>query len=208
MNLLRPLLSWSLRRGLRQRFSWQEQQQIIPEIWRIDDELAQNLPDETALGARLMVRTAALTASVYRALCNVGMEEDKARELTARITWSIYDKLAMLSWRLTRLFTRHPLKRVKRVMDWFMRFPYTPPGYDMRYVDAGENIVAIDVHRCPAADYFGALELSELCVSSWCNLDYPLAERWGVVLVRSQTLAAGAPYCNFRFRRNDENKAV
>ncbi|NOZ50450.1 MAG: hypothetical protein GXP37_10445, partial [Chloroflexi bacterium] len=92
MNLLRPLLSWSLRRGLKQRFSWQEQQQIMQEVWRIDNELAQNLPDEPNLGARLMVRTAALTVSVYRALCNVGMEEDKAREMTARITWSIYDK--------------------------------------------------------------------------------------------------------------------
>ncbi|NOZ72936.1 MAG: L-2-amino-thiazoline-4-carboxylic acid hydrolase, partial [Chloroflexi bacterium] len=146
--------------------------------------------------------------AVYRALRDVGLQEEDARALTAQITWSIYEKLSMPSWRLTRLFAKQPLKRVKLVMDWLMRFPYAPPGYDMRYVATDENVVAIDVYRCPAAEYFGALELSELCVSSWCNLDYPLAEKWGVILERSQTLATGAPYCDFRFRRNDEKKAI
>ncbi len=82
---------------------------------------------------------------------------------------------------------------------WSMRFPYNAPGYDMRYVDADGGGVAFDVHRCPSADYFRAQGLGNLCRVSWCNLDYPLADRWDVTLARSQTLAGGAAYCDFRF---------
>ncbi|MFQ5596376.1 MAG: L-2-amino-thiazoline-4-carboxylic acid hydrolase [Anaerolineae bacterium] len=98
-------------------------------------------------------------------------------------------------------------------MDWFVRFPYTAPGYQMQYVEAEKNTVAFDVgwcptYRCPAADYFARQGLSELCVSAFCDLDPPLADQWGVTLERSQTLAGGATHCNFRFRPRQEKNGV
>ncbi len=204
---LRSILSRSMRKTLRERLTAEELEQVIQQTWRIDDELAQNLPQEPNLGARLVVRAAALTASVYRALLTAGLEAEEARELTSQVTWPIYEKIGKPRWKLSRLFAKHPLKRVKLTMGWSMRFPYSAPGYDMRFVEAGEDVIAFDVHRCPAASYFAAQGLSELCVSSWCNLDYPLAEQWGVVLDRSQTLAGGASYCNFRFRPHESQSA-
>jgi len=41
-----------------------------------------------------------------------------------------------------------------------------------------------------------------LCVDAWCNLDVPLAEKWGSRLERSTTLAEGAERCDFRWRLN------
>ncbi|NOX61634.1 MAG: L-2-amino-thiazoline-4-carboxylic acid hydrolase [Chloroflexi bacterium] len=200
MKWLRPMLARVLRKRLRHRFSAEELEQIIQNTWRIDEALAQDLPEEPNLGARLVVRAAASTVALYRALRDAGLEPDEARDLTSRVTWSIYEKLALPRWGLSRLFAKRPLDRVRLTMTWSMRFPYSPPRYDMRFVNVEEHVVAIDVHRCPAAEYFAGQGLSELCVSSWCNLDYALAEKWGVVLDRSQTLADGAPYCDFRFR--------
>jgi hypothetical protein len=41
---------------------------------------------------------------------------------------------------------------------------------------------------------------SDLCIETWCNLDFPLAEMWGGRLERTQTLAAGCEHCDFRFK--------
>ena len=92
------------------------------------------------------------------------------------------------------------LGRVKRALDLFMVFPYAAPGYDMAYVDEGPGVVGFDVWRCPAAELFEAHGLSALCKEAFCDLDYPLADMWGVELERTHTLSTGGPCCNFRFR--------
>lgn len=53
--------------------------------------------------------------------------------------------------------------------------------------------------RCPIADYMAAHGLADLCVGTWCNADFALAEVWGARLDRKGTLAGGASYCDFRF---------
>lgn len=153
-----------------------------------------------------MVRLAAMTIGLHNSLRQAGLTEEEARERTSQVTWLMYEKLTGLPWKLTALLAKSRIARVHRVMDWSMRFPYGPPGYQMQYVQAAENTVAFDVHRCPTADYFARQGLSELCVSAFCNLDYPLADRWGVTLERSQTLAGGATHCDFRFRPRREQR--
>ena len=54
--------------------------------------------------------------------------------------------------------------------------------------------------RCPVADYLTSNGAGDLCVGTWCNLDYPLARMWGGELERHGTLAGGAKRCDFRFR--------
>jgi hypothetical protein len=53
--------------------------------------------------------------------------------------------------------------------------------------------------RCPVAEYFHARGDSDLAVSTWCMLDYSLAEMIGMKLVRSQMLAASDQPCGFRW---------
>lgn len=201
IKLLRPLLASAMRRALQVRFSHQKLKQVIQSAWRNYDHLAQNLPTEPTRGARFMVQLAALTAALYKSLRESGLTGEEARELTSQVTWLVYAKTAMLPWKLTRVLAKDRLARVKMAMDWFMRFLYAAPGYDMRYVDLDEEVVAFDVYRCPAADYFISQGLSELCVSAFCNLDYPLADQWGVTLERPLTLAGGATRCDFCFKR-------
>ena len=206
IKLLRPMLAPAMRRVLQDRFSLGELEQVIQGMWRNYDDLAQDLPAEPTLGARIMVRLAAMTVGLHESLREAGLTEEEAGERTSQVTWLVYEKLTGPPWKLTALLAKRRIARVRRVMDWSMRFPYGPPGYQMQYVQAEENTVAFDVHRCPAADYFARQGLSELCVSAFCNLDYPLADKWGVTLERSQTLAGGATHCDFRFRPRCEQK--
>ncbi|MFQ5420887.1 MAG: L-2-amino-thiazoline-4-carboxylic acid hydrolase [Anaerolineae bacterium] len=198
---LRPFLTKAMRTTLRDTLPADQLTPPIRAAWQHYDALARELPAEPTLGASIMTRLAAMTTAVYQSLRQAGLPEAAAREKTAQVTWAVYQKVAMPPWWLTRLLARDRLARVRRAMGWFMRFPYAAPGYQMQFVPAGKDTVAFDVHRCPAADYFKKQGLPELCVSAFCNLDYPLADKWGVTLERPQTLAGGAAFCDFRFRQ-------
>ena len=56
------------------------------------------------------------------------------------------------------------------------------------------------MRRCPVANYLGSRGAADRCAGSWCNLDYTLAEMWGLTLERTGTLVAGASCCDFRVR--------
>ena len=174
---------------------------LLRRVVRHYDALVDGLAREPTLGARIMARLSAVTVAMYRSLRDQGMGHEESRDCTSRINWRVYDKLTLIPWSLTRLLAKDRLRRVRKAMDIFMRFPYAPPGYDMSYVDAGDECVGFDVRRCPAAELFERAGLSDLCKSAFCDLDYPLAQNWGVALERSQTLSTGATYCDFRFRR-------
>ena len=60
--------------------------------------------------------------------------------------------------------------------------------------------MAFDVTFCPIADYFKSQGVPELTEPAGGNLDYVMAREWGIELVRTQTLAEGAAYCDFRWK--------
>ena len=60
--------------------------------------------------------------------------------------------------------------------------------------------MAWDVTACPYFNYFNDQGVPELAEAAACNLDYCMAHEWGVELVRTQTIADGAAYCDFRWK--------
>lgn len=157
-------------------------------------------PQQRGLGGRLMVYCAALTAALYRVLLDHGLSEPEARAEAARVTGSIYTKMAAIPWLVARMSTRSPIGRLRKATDAFRHFPFGKPAYMMKDIDSDQATVAFDVKRCPVAEYFRAEGLPELCVETFCNLDFPLAETWGARLERKTTLAGGADHCDFRWR--------
>lgn len=141
-----------------------------------------------------------MDAGFYRTLLAQGVTDDDARRLTAGVTWLVYEKMAAVPWALARLTEKTPYDRLRRATQWFRRFPFRAPSYDMVDVPADADVVAFDVRRCPVAEYFQAQGLSHVCVDAWCNLDVPLAKKWGARLERTGTLAQGAERCDFRWR--------
>lgn len=146
-----------------------------------------------------MVHLAALTAGFYRALVARGVLEGEARRLTAGVTWLVYEKLAAVPWTLSVIAAQSQAARLERTMRLVRGFPFQAPSYQRVDLTAGSDVVAFDVLRCPVADYLRAQGLSQLCVDAWCNLDGPLASKWGARLERTGTLAQGAPRCDFRW---------
>jgi hypothetical protein len=199
IRLLRPLLAPAVRRALRGRFSSPDIHGVLDDAFNDYQRKRPRLAKEKAFGARLMVHLAALTAGFYRSLRARDVTDEDARRLTADMAWRVYEKMAAVPWLIARLTKASPYERLKRATQLFRHFPFRAPSYDMVDVEAAADVVAFDVRRCPVSEYFQAEGLPQVCVDAWCNLDVPLAKKWGARLERTGTLAQGARRCDFRW---------
>jgi hypothetical protein len=111
---------------------------------------------------------------------------------------ALLSALGLVTATITKLLSRDPTRRLRLSVNAFLTYPFGRPGY--RFDDVvEENGRALDMRRCPVADFLGQRNAADLCAGSWCNLDYALAEMWGARLERTSTLVAGASRCDFRF---------
>lgn len=174
--------------------------EILERTWMRYLDLEPSIPHQKTFGARFTVHAAAAIIALYEVLTATGQTKDGAAHLIYQIAWEVYTVMGDLPWFIGGTFTQDGLRRLKLATDAFRSFPFGSPAYLWQDVDAGDGVVAFDCLRCPVAEYFASHNLSELCVKTFCNLDFPLAEQWGAKLERTGTLASGAPRCDFRWR--------
>ena len=172
---------------------------ILAETWVAYDLLDRDLPLESNTGAIITTHLAVLTLALHRTLLAKGRSEAESHELIHAIGWDIYNRMADPPFEFARTITADPVKRLRIATDVFRRFPFGPPGYSWRDVQAGADVVAFDCTRCPVAEFFAGHESAALCTATWCALDYPVAEKWGGRLVRPKTIAGGNSHCDFRW---------
>lgn len=180
------------------RFTRSETNDFLKQMWKRYKRLAPDVPRERTLGSRITVLLACLTLSGFQILLERGIERNYAIELLADVTWKLYRQWGVSVFFIAKVFTRDPAKRMRTAINLFLRFPFTPPGYVFERLPAADG-VSLDMLRCPVADYFKAKKTTDLCVESWCNLDFALARMWGGKLRRGKILAAGCDRCDFRF---------
>ena len=167
-----------------------------------------DLPPQPTAGSRMNLRLACFTLSFFDALTASGAERDHAIDIVADAAWSIYRLWARIALGLARLTFRKTTALGFAVVgdggrqgQVSLRFPFNAPGYLVETVPAAGG-TAFDVVRCPVAAYFREQGAADLCVASWCNLDYALAQLTHEKLVRTKTLAEGQGRCDFRLSRS------
>jgi ubiquinone biosynthesis protein len=214
LALLRPWVRWAARSAIAGRnrsrgdptagrFTRKDVDRLLRAAWENFDCLSPQLPREPTLGSRQNVMLACLTLSMLQALLAQCIERGYAIELIGDACWKVYAQWGQIPRLISRASTHDPVKRMRMSVDMFLRYPFNRPGY--RYSDVAEpRGRGLDMLRCPVADYLTSNGAGDLCVGTWCNLDYPLARMWGGELERHGTLAGGAERCDFRFRGPDQ----
>ena len=167
--------------------------------------LAAALPEEPTVGSRLLVRLAAWTLAVDRALQSHTVPAADAHTLAADIAWAAYRPFVAVSSVPARFCVRGSRARVRALLRSQQRFPFNQPGW--RFDRIGDEGLAIDMTHCPIAAYLSSQGAADLCVAAWCAQDGPVAEQWGAVLRRTGTLATGARVCDFRYDVARPNRA-
>lgn len=164
-------------------------------IWR--SRLAPSRPRYSAY-VDLTMRYMEWSCALYRAVQEHGMGQAEAGSLVETIMSDVYQPVPAAVFRLSRLRSANRETRVKWLLGMLTRYFLGPP-FRYRHL-ASETGVAFDVTHCPHANYFKEQGVPELTPHAACNLDYCMTRAWGIDLVRSQTIAGGAEYCDFRFK--------
>ena len=127
------------------------------------------------------------------------MRQAKAAVLVETIMWDVFQPVTAALFKLSRLRRAKRETRVKWLLGMITEHVLPAPPFCYRHLPS-ETGVAFDVTFCPIADYFKSQGVPELTEPAGGNLDYVMAREWGIELVRTQTLAEGAAYCDFRWK--------
>lgn len=175
-------------------------QTILDDAWARYRNIEPGIPILSKPGPTINLRLAAATLAMYEALRFAGHSHGESLSIFRRISWAIYDKMGDLPLMIASAITSDPHGRMELATQMFRRFPFSSPDYVMVDVPSGENVVGFDVIKCPIAEFFKSRGMGELCRETWCELDFPLAEKWGGTLDRTATIAEGASSCDFRWK--------
>lgn len=172
---------------------------VMKETWDRYYGLEPSVAVQPTLGAVFTTHAAALILAMHKTLLRRGVDAATSHRLIYDIGWTVYRQMAEPPLLIASAFTRDPRKRLKLATDMFRSFPFGSPSYEWRDVSSPNGAVAFDCVKCPVAELFASQNASELCVQTFCRLDFPLAETWGGQLERSGTIASGAERCDFRW---------
>jgi len=148
-------------------------------------------------GVNLLLRYMQWDCALYRALQEQGIGQQQAGQWIEQINWQIFAPASSLAFKLSRLRNSRLQVRIKWLLDALFSLVFTRPFRRSNLPSA--TGVAFDVQVCPLASYLREQGAPELTHFAACSLDYRMASDWGVTLQRTQTLAGGAAYCDFRF---------
>jgi ubiquinone biosynthesis protein len=172
---------------------------VVKQTWDSYYELEPSVAVQPTLGAVFTTHAAVLILAMHETLLRHGVAAAVSHRLISDIVWSVYRQMGEPRLLIASAFTRDPRKRLKLATDMFRNFPFGSPSYEWRDVQSLDGAIAFDCMKCPVAEFFASRNASELCVQTFCRLDFPLAETWGGQLERSGTIASGAERCDFRW---------
>ena len=173
---------------------------LLKQAWRRYYELEPSIAIQPTLGAVFTTHLAAATLALHEVLLRHGTSVAESHRLIYDIGWRIYVQMGEIPLLVASAVTRDPHKRLKLATDLFRSFPFGAPAYEWRDVLSADGSIAFDCTKCPVAEFFGKHDASDLCVQTFCRLDFPLAEKWGGTLHRTGTIASGAAICDFRWK--------
>jgi ubiquinone biosynthesis protein len=208
LSVFRALIDPTAKQILSERFG-ADGTAILEQIWTNAEIRWAELQAQATLGATITVRLAAVTAAAYDALVTRNASAESATQTVYDIAWAVYQKMGGVAWAASGALTSDRTERLRLATVAFRTFPFSAPSYQWEEVSSPEGVVGFDCLRCPVAEYFSAQNLSDLCVRTWCALDFPLAaDVWDGELIRSGSIAGGAPRCDFRWHANALNAAT
>ncbi|MDJ0750571.1 MAG: L-2-amino-thiazoline-4-carboxylic acid hydrolase [Woeseiaceae bacterium] len=146
-----------------------------------------------------MMRYLEWSCALYRAVQEHGMGESEAAALVETIMTDVYRPVPAAMFKFSRLRSAEHEARVRWILGNITRHFLPGPPFCYRYLPSKSG-VAFDVTDCPFANYFNDQGVPELTEPAAGNMDYVMAQEWGVELDRKQTIADGAAYCDFRWR--------
>ena len=200
--VLRALLNSVALPVLSAQVGLEEGRRVLARAWDLYPAQLAAVDGTAKLGAgpALVMRLSATVIALHKALIEAGTTHGEAVEIAGKVAWAVYRKMSRIPWLLSGIVSRDPEQRLDISTQIFRRFPFGPSAYEWKSRPAPAGVVAFDCLRCPVAEHFAKAGLQDLCVRTFCDLDFPLAADWSATLERTGSIAAGAAVCDFRWQ--------
>ena len=195
----RALVDRRWHRALAAQFDTLTADSVMARVWRDYLVRLAGMPPARGAGAALVARWTLLAIAVYRALVSRGKAPELARTVMRNLVWDGVLVIGSFVWALAWRPGRSRLARTWAAMDLFRRVFFTTPEFAWRELPAKAGRAGFDCVQCPIARRFADEDLAEVAVHGICSLERRLSARWGIRLVRTQTLADGGTHCDFRW---------
>jgi hypothetical protein len=193
-------------RSLKGSFSREQADALISGMWEHYDELTPCLPAGISPTGKFLMKLSSVDYALYNSLVDNGAEKDDARKIILDVNWSVLGggtllgkALILFQYKLSRLVSRDPARRLEWCLMPLWRFVFTIPPWEKHNLPIDHGVFAVDVTRCPFAEYFESIGQPDFGAETICAVDNKLAELWGFELKRSGLLMTGASRCDFRF---------
>lgn len=187
-------LAESLRRDARLKY-----EEIIPEIPHIKG------PRARALNSFLLITAQEL--AVYRAMREHGKAPGESWEICHEAIRRRMEKFSKIKrWLLKYLmYSRFLKRRVKGRADRHEQLRFG--DFEVRYLigDGGEFDWGVDYVECGNYNFMKAQGAEEFAPYV-CMSDIALSDALGWGLIRTQTIADGCEFCDFRFKKGSRTK--
>ena len=170
---------------------------ILESAWGIYHSQVRQMPKQANLGNWLVMHFAFLTLSAYQAMRDFGLTEETAVGLIQDLTWQITFTWTRRAKRISTPLFHSQMDQVKFYVAQIMKTLFSPPAYRFKMGEL-ENGFYLDVLQCPVAELMKSRGVPDLCIQSWCGVDFGLVEILGGELVRTGTIAMGKEKCDFR----------
>jgi len=171
---------------------------ILKQSWDKYSKSVLESDKQANLGNWMVMNFAHLTLGAFQVLIEQGLSEQDAINLIYKLTWEITSTWTKRAKRFSGVIFREPKRELAYFVDLVMKTFFPPPAY--RFV-TGEinNGFFLDVKRCPVAELMATNGISDLCIQTWCGVDFGLVKIIGGSLQREGTLAMGRDKCDFVF---------
>ena len=171
---------------------------ILESTWSIYHSQARQMPKQANLGNWLVMQFAFVTLSAYQAMRDFGLSEETAIGLIQDLTWQITSTWTRRAKRVSTPLFRSQQRQLKFFVERIMKTLFSAPAYQFKMGEL-ENGFYLDVLQCPVAELMKSKGVPDLCIKSWCGVDFGLVDILGGELVRTGTIAMGKGKCDFRF---------
>jgi hypothetical protein len=220
MLLIEIWLRWAFKRSAHQilvgryrnreqptqgRFNRGQVEDLLTDIWRHLDRLLPeaNLKQYKTLGNRQNLFLAVATRAAYHAFLEAGIDAVYATELISDIAWKVYASWLSIPRFFARLVTRDPQKQMNFILQAFLRYPFSEPGYQRKVWQEADGLNT-HFYRCPPHAYFqqhGTPEEMLFFNRTWCTFDWAIANEMveGGRYERPHTLSAGDAVCDMKW---------
>ena len=160
-------------------------------------KIRREIPGSYPFQTRFLLKLAARNVALYRVMKTRGADAEFINDLLGKINWTVSKNIGRPLYLLSRVAGADRKKRLLFIDTLLYRYLFVKPF--RRDILSRSPGLDFNITACPFAEFYKSQDAAGICRFAACGLDHDLAREWNVGFERTNTIADGGEWCDFRF---------